>query len=476
MKTRILFRTDGDNKTGLGHLIRSFSLASMLQQNFDCTFAVRKAPDAFITMLENSGISVLKLSEDCSLHYEAHYLSKEVLTGKEIIVTDGYHFDTEYQSALKRSGSRLVCIDDIHSVHFLADVLINHSSGISEKDYSAEAYTRFCLGFDYLLLRPAFLRDKISSKTSDVSRVFVCLGGADPDNRVTEVLQHLENIPWVEQCITVIGAAYLHRNELSAFCRESRLSIEVFENIDAEQMADLMRSCGTAVTPPSTVALEYLVCGANLFITQTADNQVFLKDYLLKNEIAFDLAELPQDIDKIPVPKLENRPDGKSTQRLRRVFFDLEKTLHCRLRRAQESDLLTCFAWANDPETKKQSFRQHEISLEEHSSWFLKKIKCPHTFYYILEYKGAPAGQIRFDLDENAVLSFAMDKNHRGIGLGTWLLKNGADKLRADLNNNIPITGLVKAENTASNRTFSKLGYRKTKYKEQENVFCYTSP
>lgn len=474
MKTQIFFRTDGDNKTGMGHLVRSFSLAKMLQKDFDCTFIIKTAPATFVAMLQQESIGVIQLNQEKALHHEAQYLSAEVLTGQEIFVTDGYKFDTQYQQIIKNTGCQLVCIDDIHKVHFVADVVINHSSGISPEDYSAEAYTQFYLGFDYLLLRPAFFQKQSSHNSAGLRHAFVCMGGADPKNHIIEVLQHLEKIHWLRKCHVVIGSAYLHRTELETFCQKSPLAINIFENINAAQMAELMTVCGVAITPPSTVALEYLVTGQHLFLHQTADNQSFLKDYLIKNHVAFDLKDLPPSVDTFPVSNPEKRPDGASAKRLRRIFYDLEKDLHCQLRRAKASDMQTCYTWANDPETKKQSFRTHEISLEEHSNWFQRKINCSDTFYYILEYQGRAVGQIRFDLKKEAVLSYAIAATQRGKGFGTYLLKKGAERLQKDLKSKVTITGLVKSENAASNRTFTKLGYQKTSYKKAKNIFRYT--
>ena len=43
----------------------------------------------------------------------------------KIVVLDGYHFDTNYQTKIKQKGCKLVCIDDLHDKHFVADIIIH---------------------------------------------------------------------------------------------------------------------------------------------------------------------------------------------------------------------------------------------------------------------------------------------------------------------------------------------------------------
>src|SRR5205823_4199042 len=107
-------------------------------------------------------------------------LLSENLNPTDIVVLDGYNFNTEYQQAIKNKGCKLVVIDDLHAWHQVADVVINHAEGITSPDYSAESYTQFCLGLDYVLLRKPFLQPKTSiRKITSVKKVFISMGAAD---------------------------------------------------------------------------------------------------------------------------------------------------------------------------------------------------------------------------------------------------------------------------------------------------------
>lgn len=478
MNTKILFRADGHNKMGLGHIVRSLALLKMLENNFDCFFAVQDPPKNLLPQIKGYCDQIIELPKTNHLEKEAQKLCEGYLTGNEIVVLDGYHFGTKYQEIIKRRGCKIVCIDDIHDVHFLADVIINHAGGIQKEQYSAEDYTQFYLGFDYTLLREPFLEAaKNRLSPNDYSIPFICLGGADPENATLIILKQLEEMDTIEQCYVVIGGAYLHKKELEEFMICSRLKIVILENICASRMIEIMRTCSIAITSPSTIALEYLSIGGDLYLYPIAANQKFLFDFLTQKGIAFDFNQFPiinkekrsmaRDIQK-------KEFDGKSKERLLKIFEGLEQEIFCEIRRANKEDMKIFFEWANEEKTRRQSFSSLPIRMEEHIDWFFKKLFSTESYLYVLEFKGVPVGQIRFDLDKKTVLSFSVGSSFRGKGLGIILLKKGIEQIQKDRKDANPIIGYVKKDNIASNKVFSRLGFQKEKALEKEMAYTYS--
>jgi len=478
MKTTIIFRADGSFKMGLGHLVRSLALTRMLTKDFDCQFATTKPPSNFLPQINEVCNKLIEIPDFENVEKEAKHLASQHLTGNEIVVLDGYHFNTEYQRILKNTGCKIVCIDDIHSFHFIADVIINHAGGIQKTQYSAEMSTRFNLGLDYVLLRPAFSEAaKNRQSLNSSSKAFICLGGADPNNDTINVLEKLEASNRIQSCFVIIGAAYKHRVALEEFILNSTISVTVLENISAEEMIETMRICPIAITSPSTISIEYLTIGGQLYLHQIADNQTNLRNYLTDTEVAFDFSEFPiKDTEKIEnaLAKQRNLIDGKSPLRLRNVFRELEQELHCNLRKTTADDLMIYFKWANEPQTRLQSFSSKPITLNEHRIWFKNKISSPSCHLYILEYKGVPIGQIRFDIQNRAVLSYSIAPEARGKGLSTYLLTKGVEQFKKDRQEKMSIVGFVKEQNIPSNRAFTKLGYQRSQAKKLENTFVYS--
>ncbi len=450
---------------GLGHIIRSLALAKMLEQEFDCHFIVRNPSQAVAQLIKEEGFNLIGLNDKILWLHEAQFIAHHFLRGEEIFVLDGYQFDTKYQQQIRTAAGKLVCIDDIHDTHFVADAIINHTSGIQTSAYRAEPYTRFHLGLPYMLLRQPFLQAAQQRAAKDAGHAslhtaFVCLGGADPNNATLQVLQECEKRADIQTCNVVIGSAFLHQQALRDFQASSSLRINIFSNLNADNMVVLMAQCDFAICPPSTVSLEYLCVGYQLILRQTAENQTNLHQYLIDNKLAlswdrFSEGQSPS-FDQSNIAQLI---DGKSDRRLLKLFRELDYQMNCHFRLAEEKDMLLYFKWANEPETRAQSFNPAPIKLEDHRQWFDRKMKNPKVILYILEYKGQAVGQIRFAINGVALLSYSIDRNFRGRSLGKYLLKGGLAQLQQDLDRAINIVGYVKEENIASNRALTSLGF-----------------
>ena len=251
MKQRIYFRADAGREIGYGHFIRTLALADMLKDDFDCVF-VTQSPTAY-QQAEVSGVCPLVglPATDARLG-----MFLNMLEGDEIVVLDNYFYDTDYQRAIKAKGCKLVCIDDMHDKHYVADVVINHA--LSESIlFSKEVYTHLCLGPSWALLRKPFLENalfvqKNRLKASGVERVTVCFGGVDVfrlTERVSAILAKIPGIKYID-CIDS-----LHRR-------------------DARGIADSLMAADMAFVSASTVCMEAFACGVPVAAGYYVDNQI----------------------------------------------------------------------------------------------------------------------------------------------------------------------------------------------------------
>ena len=198
---RIVFRADASESIGYGHFIRTLALADMLKENFDCSFATVNP-----TIYQQNEIT--KVCSCISLSIDSHFKTfMELLTGEEIVVLDNYFFDTEYQRHIKEKGCLLVCIDDAHNKHYVADVVINH--GLHDiLLFSVEPYTKLCLGFKWALLRQPFLEEYDRKEylfDERLLRVVVCFGGSDFNNFTEKIVSVLDTIPSVSEIVAIVG-------------------------------------------------------------------------------------------------------------------------------------------------------------------------------------------------------------------------------------------------------------------------------
>jgi UDP-2,4-diacetamido-2,4,6-trideoxy-beta-L-altropyranose hydrolase len=467
MKTKVVFRADGNSEIGLGHIFRSLALVEMLNHEFDCLFAIQEPSEALYKQIQSAcnNISILPIRETTDKNFI--YELDEYLSGNEIVVLDGYKFITNYQMHIKEKRCALVCIDDIHAYHFIADIVINPSGGIKENDYSISNYTKCYLGPKYVLLRPTFLkRVKTTRIASTLSKLFINMGGADPNNEVCKILNKV-NFDSFQELHVVTGHAYRFDHELKEFELKDKRVIH-HKGLMAEGMAALMEECGMAVCPPSSVAFEYASIGGLLFLHQIAENQKEVKRFLIEEKLAFDFEKdfvniFKTDSAQILKETVEKQHfifDGKSDERIVSIFRSLSINLSLVARKAKEQDLLLCYDWANDFGVRSQSYSSETIPLTEHETWFKKKISDEQSKFYIVEVDNEPMGQIRFERrDDEFVVSYLIAPQMRGKGFGIHLLNKGIEQLLSDSKDVKVISGYVKIKNTPSLRVFEKAGF-----------------
>jgi UDP-2,4-diacetamido-2,4,6-trideoxy-beta-L-altropyranose hydrolase len=317
---KIIFRADGNSSTGLGHIMRSAALMQMISGEFTCEFWTRN-PDFFPLKDFTSTPSLRKLNDAISMEEEAEALRND-LNGDCMMVVDGYQFITSYQQQIKSSGAKLACIDDIMSYHFVSDVVINHAGGIQLSDYSAEHYTKFCLGPQYALVKPVFNQHSQWKRDFENRNILVALGGADPKNDTAFVLQQLAKKSF-NRINVVLGAANLYFDDIQdKYSSDSRIVLH--RNLTAEQMCALMCDCPYAVLSPSTICYEYMTIGGMVYLHQIADNQERIKQYFLKEQLAFAFGrDIDLSVDEKMLSNQQRVFDGKSPQRFLQLFKEL---------------------------------------------------------------------------------------------------------------------------------------------------------
>ncbi len=479
MKPKIYWRLNAHKTIGLGHLIRCLAAAKMLKNDFDNCFLIKTDNIENIKLIENNGFEYKRISLNLNLFNELNFIKSNFLTGKEIVVLDGYDFNTFYQKEIKKSTGKLVCIDDIQNGYFVADAIINHSGGIDASNYNCSAETKLFLGPEYLLLRNSFLNKASNQeKRSNSNNIFICFGGEDPENYSLKALKICEIFYPNRHCKLIIGSAYRHSTELNKFIRESELNIEVLENLDEFEVLATIKKCEVAICSASTIALEYLTVGGNLFLIQTAENQKYLFNYLIKSKLAWPISKIGGIKSSEKVDLYANQAkifDGESPKRILKIFKSLQKEMNISFRLTAKKDVYQYYTWANEAETRKQSFNSKIISISDHVNWFRKKIDCNQTLMIVMQDKKDLLGQVRFDIGTNdATISLSLDKKARGHRLSKTLIMGSVKILKRKYPRIKKVTALVKKSNTPSRKTFSSLGFSEETKNGPKPISIYT--
>ena len=290
MKQKINFRADAGSNIGYGHFIRTLALADMLKEEFDCVFYT--AEPSFYQIGEIKKIcSYVTLSEATKFE---DFLA--LLDGTEIVVLDNYFYTTDYQQEIKRKGCKLVCIDDMHDKHYVADAVINHAPGTKESQFSIEDYTKLYLGPDYLLLRKDF-REATRKYTSfkEKKNVYVCYGGSDELNftrRACEII--FNNVP--RHLDVVVGGGYEFYDDLVAFANGK--DITIYRNASPEQIVSLLQESFLAVVSDSMVFFEACCLRRPIICGYDCDNQRFISQYNQKHNLGCEIGDMLDKFDE----------------------------------------------------------------------------------------------------------------------------------------------------------------------------------
>lgn len=288
-KLAVYFRADADNQIGWGHLYRTLAVVDMLQEDFDCYLITRCPIDSLKQRISTSA-TLMELPPIEDQEKEARYIAQQYLCGEEIVVLDGYHFTTTYQELIRSKGTKLVCIDDVHEIHFVADAVINHNSAIQEHSYSKEAYTKLYIGFEYVLLRAAFLNEmKHPPREHTQKEVFVCMGGADPYGLYQKVVEAVVNVGCFEQIHLIIGSNIKQDAAFLEWIAAKPIPIHCYSNIDADKIIELVKRCSLAICPSSTICLEMMCLKINIVTGWFVNNQKAFSNFIHDNGLALSL-------------------------------------------------------------------------------------------------------------------------------------------------------------------------------------------
>ncbi len=266
MQSKVYFRVDANSEIGHGHMMRCMALAYVLKESFQVIFICKELPNYLAEELTDNCFFLERVLD--------YYAIPQMLSSNDVVVLDGYYFDTEYQKRIKALGCKLVCIDDLHEQEFLADLIINHAPGVLQSEYKAQEYTRFALGIKYSLLRPAFIKQaKIDRKPENIETVLICFGGADNKNLTQIILPIILKHTTFKKIIVVTGAAYAHLDSLEKLIQNCH-QIEHNHAISENKMLSLMLQAELAIVPASGLLFESLAAGCRVITGYYINNQM----------------------------------------------------------------------------------------------------------------------------------------------------------------------------------------------------------
>jgi UDP-2,4-diacetamido-2,4,6-trideoxy-beta-L-altropyranose hydrolase len=476
----LLIRADASLRIGTGHIMRCLALAQAWQAcapDSLIVFATTENVPSLESRLIDEGMLIEHISTSPGSFSDASDTKRLSHTYEAgWIVADSYAFDARYQHCLKQEESpRLLLLDDYgHASHYCGNLVLNQNISASADWYlSKEQYTELLLGPRYALLRREFVTSESwrGQEHAVARRILVTMGGADAVGATGSVLEALKLIKSQELEIRVlVGAANPHRWELSQRIRELHLPAELVSS--PASMPEIMAWSDIAVSAAGGTLWELLFMQVPTIAIGIAENQLAAARSLhdMGATISFELdalsaSDLARSIQQL-ILSSETRGrmamggrrivDGYGASRVVSVMLGNQGLS---LRETKMRDCRLLWDWANDSDIRSASFQQESIPWETHVKWLNARLSDPNTKLFIAEQNSAPVGQLRYELDgSDAVISFSLDREIRGRGVGNALISLGSKKifLETEIER---IHAYIRPENGRSIRAFLRAGY-----------------
>lgn len=473
----LLIRADANVKIGTGHVMRCMALAQAWQDKGGRVLWVfAEMTASFEERLQRENVKSVKIEGSPGSKEDSEQtVTLASKSQASWVVLDGYHFGVEFQTAIKNAHLKLLFVDDNgHAGEYSADFVLNQNVYARASMYkNREPHTQLLLGTRFALLRREFAGSRDWQRTISRSgaRVLISLGGSDPENVTSKVLNAtLQARQRSLQVRVIVGGINPHHNEIRDVASNAPFPIQVIS--DTYDMPSCMMWADVMISSAGSICWESCFFGLPAIVIDIAKNQRSVAERLHELGVAIHLcsaAELKREKIASTLDSLLNSPatrvqmseaghklvDGKGAARVESFMSS-----PLRLRRARQSDALLLWDWANDPEVRANSFSTETITWAVHEEWFRTKLEDNSSKLYIATNPvGEPVGQARFDIDQKrAKLSVAVGKQFRGQGNSRTIIFQAMETLFQEAEVEF-VDAYVKAKNRASLRLFAAAGF-----------------
>ena len=436
---------------GIGHVMRTLALAQAWQDaGGTCAFAMIEPPAGIAGRLGHEGMRVVPLSalpgSDDDARQTVELAQKQSAAW---VVVDGYQFGGNYQRLIKESGLRLLVLDDYgHADHYWADLVLNQNLRADDALYrSCEPYTRLLLGVRFALLRREFWKWRDWNRViAPLGRhILITMGGADPGNMASKVMEAIQNTTLEDCHATVLATdSYSYFRELRDVVQRSRIPAKILTNV--VDMPALAAEFDVAVICAGGTLWELLFMGCPTlsFVRDSVQSAIVdeLDDCRVLVRLGWadrmDAVEFVKRLDNFCGSR-EDRARVSDSSRKTVDGFGVHRVLTCLNTPAPETTVALVpftkdyvrrtFDWVCNAELQRSFLMRGEPTWEKHAAYFDRVLADTTQRVYAILAAGEHVGNCGF---KNLMLPVGLgelwmyigDRSVRGIGVGRATLAN----------------------------------------------------
>ncbi len=280
----IAIRLDAGGAIGLGHLMRCMSLADKLvaYPNVNVYFIMRNPlslPIGYKVIYLDHG----PLPSSASVGYFVADICDELIQLRDVLdqnktdclIVDHYGASDMYFEKASGMVDKVICIDDSFERNVKADAVINGNIYGNKSVYPNIPLQ--LLGGKYTLLRAEFQKPIQRIINSEVRRVYITSGGADPLGFCKTIATALTDQG--QEVHVIVGSDFDNIYVRSL----EELAVILHKNAD---MKKCMLDADIFVSSAGSTMYELAVCGTPSISFCLADDQKYVAEYVWKHDVS----------------------------------------------------------------------------------------------------------------------------------------------------------------------------------------------
>ncbi|MBM3132191.1 MAG: UDP-2,4-diacetamido-2,4,6-trideoxy-beta-L-altropyranose hydrolase [Chloroflexi bacterium] len=308
----VLFRVDGAQEIGMGHVMRCLALAQEMEvRGIRPVFVVVNYDDSVQRIVRRFGYAVETIPKAMGREEHVRRVVQSAKTNAaRCIVTDlcypraladvkGYR---EYLAQMRAHGFFIVAIDDLNVARFSSHIVVNPNLGAESLAYERRGAPKYLLGADYFMFRKEFI--DVAKVWRDIGvigrKVLVTMGGTDSHGVTLAVARALArpDMPPDLDVRILMGVIFPDAVErgLKTIAEASKAPIRLYGEVD--NVAAHMLWADVAITSGGLTKYETAVTGTPSIIISQVESQMQVSERFAREGSALNLglgAELSDD-------------------------------------------------------------------------------------------------------------------------------------------------------------------------------------
>ena len=276
----VVFRVDASARLGIGHLVRSLTLADELRRRgAGVRFVCNRLSLDHAAFVRSRGAELLELAPDAAGAQEVDAeCTAAALAGRPAhwMVVDNYALGAPWESAMRARGARILAIDDLADRDHECDVLLDQNylpDGESRYRGRVPQQCVLLIGPRFALLAPEYRahREGLAARPRRPSRLMVFFGGTDPQHLTERAFEALSTTELQHLAVDVVCTG----DEPRRRALERRAALRPGASVYGSRphLADLMARADLALGGGGTTSWARICLGLRSLVVCMADNQ-----------------------------------------------------------------------------------------------------------------------------------------------------------------------------------------------------------